>query len=122
MHRERILFALFVALLVLTAFHFVGIANHFFWVFWWYDLVAHFLGGIVIGLGSAWLLFLRGRGHSMAFSLATIVLVGILWEGFEAYFKLTFFPFDFLDTVSDLSFDTLGGVVGVYFAKYLTRS
>jgi uncharacterized membrane protein YjdF len=117
MPRERILFALLAVLLGLAVFNFVGITQYLFWTFWWYDFVAHFLGGISAGLGAVWILSLRNKGYDPALSVVVVLVVGILWEGFEAYFKLALFPFDAWDTFTDLSFDVLGGVCGILFAR-----
>lgn len=115
----RLLTALFFALLALTALHLVGIAYYLFWTFWWYDIVAHFLGGVCAGLGAVWLLSLRGAERSTLLALILVLLIGILWEAYEAYYKLTLFPFDLLDTMHDIAFDCIGGCIGIYAGRAL---
>jgi hypothetical protein len=117
--RQRVLFALLGVLAFLTAFYLVGIAYAFFWQFWWYDLIAHFLGGVCAGLGAVWLLSLRGAERSTLLAFIFVLLIGTLWEAYEAYYKLSLFPFDLFDTVHDLLFDCIGGCVGIYAAHVL---
>lgn len=81
-----------------------------------YDIFMHILGGVGIGLFSAALL--RSYRYGAFFSRKNIVLmvivVGIVWELFEIYFKLTGHPLwtklYYIDTVKDLVDDTIGGV------------
>lgn len=117
--QQRVLFTLLGVLSLLTVFDFVGIAYAFFWQFWWYDIVAHFLGGVSAGLGAVWLLSLRGAERATLLAFILVLLIGMLWEAYEAYYKLTLFPFDLFDTVHDIAFDFLGGSIGIYFARTL---
>lgn len=119
MQRERPLIAAFVALGLLSAFNSLGIAHYLYWQFWWYDLAAHFLGGLSAGLGVVWLLSLRGGTYSFALSLVAILAVGVLWEGLESYFKFPYFPLGAWDTVQDLLFDMIGGLAGIRYARFL---
>jgi len=83
--------------------------------FFWYDTLLHFLGGAFLGF-----LFLGYFSKTNLFVfLGGLLLVGLLWEGFEVLLDLyilekrlpAFYFWDgFLDTAADLFFDLIGGL------------
>lgn len=116
------------ALLVLAfllAFHALGIAEYYYLYFWFYDIVAHILGGLGIGLFAIavlktfWPSFLR-RNRWQKIALC-VFLVGLGWEAFEVYFNIAGYNFGtkmyFVDTVKDLVDDVIGGLLAVYIAR-----
>ncbi|KKQ34370.1 MAG: hypothetical protein US50_C0051G0008 [Candidatus Nomurabacteria bacterium GW2011_GWB1_37_5] len=101
---------------------------HWYYTFWWFDLVMHFLGGFWVGLSALWLIFLRFKVINSLFlerllpifivSFLSVLLVGILWEFFEISIDtlITFNPQDLTDTLSDLVMDLIGSfVASMYF-------
>jgi len=76
----------------------------------------HFLGGLWLSSAIIW--FFRKLDLSLKsifYTLAGVLLIGILWEVYEILINNNFAqnPFDLPDTLSDLFFDLIGGVVGV---------
>ena len=55
----------------------------------------------------------------MAFLLLGVVIIGIGWEVFEYIFNnlIGGLTFNLLDTVSDISFDIVGALVGIFLVK-----
>ena len=101
-----------------------GLANEFSW-YWripWLDIPMHFLGGFWVGSVALWS-FLDNTtskiGRTITISISAALLAGILWEVFEFNIgALTLAPgqSSIIDTISDLSFDIIGGAVaGIYF-------
>lgn len=82
-----------------------------FWTTWWADVLAHFVGGFVVGC-IAWNFKKDAFAHSIPKFLFFVVLVGILWEVFELAFEITSITDIgyWSDTLQDLVMDSLGGI------------
>lgn len=118
----------FYALLVLAfllAFHSLGISQNYYMYIWPYDIVAHILGGLGIGLfvtaslQTFWPSFLvKNRWLKIAL---IVLLVGLAWEAFEVYFNIAGYPFGtkpyYIDTVKDLIDDVIGGFISIYITR-----
>ena len=118
----------FYALLVLAfllAFHSLGISENLYRHFWFYDIIAHILGGLGIGsfviaiLQTCWPSFLlKNRWIKI---VLIVFLVGLAWEAFEVYFNIAGYMFGtkayYLDTVKDLVDDVIGGFIAVYITR-----
>lgn len=104
---------------------------HWYWEFWWFDMIMHTLGGIFIASLSLWYYFFRKTEAAQIVSLKTrafvvsflsVAIIGIGWELFEFSVDtfITFSKHDPVDTSSDLFFDALGGILAVlmFFLVY----
>lgn len=99
---------------------------HWYWKFWWFDMIMHTLGGVFVGSFSLWYYFLRKYSASQApvlqksfvllVSLASIAVVGVGWELFEFSIDkfVAFSRHDPVDTASDLFFDVVGSIIAVF--------
>ena len=103
--------------------HLVAYEYYFYWTIWWYDIVMHGLGGIVIAAFALWLwrygLNSEKPVPSMfALTFLSTLAVGIAWEIFEyiAGSHATQ-PFDsyILDTILDIMMDIAGGMIAYLF-------
>ena len=95
-------------------------ANLFHWYssVWFFDMIMHFLGGVWVGFGLLWLFVPKVFNFKVVFQiLFGVILVGLAWEVFEFLVNenIAKNPFDLKDTTSDLFFDTLGGLVAVWY-------
>jgi hypothetical protein len=101
--------------------NFVANYFYFYWIYWWFDNISHFLGGLAMGLFWFYVLRLFFRfGEEVSFMqvlkvVGLIVLViGIGWEIFE-YITGTANPSKgetyWQDTSYDLVDDMLGALV-----------
>ena len=81
----------------------------------------HFLGGFWLGLVVIYLFFLKNDISKSVFKILFIVLfLGIGWEIFEIVVNnyVTQNHFNYIDTISDISFDIAGGLAAVlYYLK-----
>ena len=78
----QVLFVGLVASAMLAIVHTVGTERYLYWVFDWFDIVTHAIGGIAIGaLLSA--LYIKKR----QFILPILILVLVGWEIFETWAK-----------------------------------
>ncbi|MBI5470698.1 hypothetical protein HY968_05295 [Candidatus Kaiserbacteria bacterium] len=89
---------------------------------WWWDIPAHFLGGLWAGFLGAWFFFNWKRRLSVLECALFAFGVGILWEIFEYTNGVggSVGPFMgyWADTIKDLVFDVIGGVTAGTIAKY----
>ncbi|MBI4992093.1 MAG: hypothetical protein HZB99_02640 [Candidatus Harrisonbacteria bacterium] len=98
---------------------------------WWLDMVMHFLGGLLTA--SLFLNFsaeyfnLLPNGNRYAnflFIVSFVMLIGVLWEFYEYstnYFLQTL-ELSLTDTLSDLFFDLVGGILGGVTYLFSQRS
>jgi hypothetical protein len=104
--------------------------RHWYWKFYWFDMVMHTLGGIFIGSFALWYYFFRKdappriprKSFVFALSLASISVIGVGWELFEFSLDtfITLSRHDPVDTASDLFFDAFGSAAAVplFFLVY----
>lgn len=115
----RVLVVLVVAIAIVNAF-----AEHYYW-YWHmkeFDMPMHFAGGVWLAGTALWWRFFSGRFTTLmsakamfAWAIGGALGVGFAWEVYEAvvaYFTVGHMN-DILDTLSDLVFDTLGGIAAV---------
>ena len=108
-----------------------GIAWDLFARGFYYDKLLHFLGGLTAGLaGLLWLTaFARGNEHHeihlrygtkslFVFALAFAFVIGIAWEILQYYWPWLrdFSDQTWQDTLGDIVFDTLGGLIAAGYA------
>ncbi len=121
--------------LLIIAFIFVAtlatlnaMALHFYW-YWtlrWFDIPMHLLGGMWAATMAMWALTRRVHNYSprsqVFFVLFFVLVVGIVWELFEALFLGIYTEPGYLfDTAQDLLSDLCGGAIGYLLALRLTR-
>lgn len=119
-------------LAIIATLNFYAYQFHWYWKFWWFDMIMHTLGGIWVGSFSLWYCFFRKDSaeetllplkiHIFYISLATAFIVGAGWELFEFSVDtfITLSRHDPIDTASDLFFDVVGGTLAViiFFLVY----
>lgn len=109
---------------VLAVIHYLAIELYLYWIYPWFDMITHSLGGVVVALGYmsvrdffpsvglVWQKFIP----TMLFVLA----VAFAWELFEIWAGIPLDEPDYLlDTITDLVLGLSGGVVGYLVAKQL---
>ena len=113
-----------IVLAALLAAHVCGLDGYYF-IYPWYDIMMHILGGVGVGLFLA--AIFKSYKSGVLFERRTIIIgvifVGLVWEVFEMYYHLTAYPLwtklYYLDTVKDLIDDTIGGA---FIAYIVTRT
>jgi hypothetical protein len=91
-----------------------------------YDIFMHILGGIGIGLAVSAAVKLHGDKivHKRWVIIIGVLLIGIIWEFFEAYYDITGSPLwstpYYVDTVKDLIDDMIGGAI-IAFSYYYKK-
>jgi len=109
--------ALIVLALTVALFQFLANYYYLYWLWWWADIVMHFLGGLLVsGFVLWWIRFevperLRQRLPIFFTALIVIIGVGISWEIFE-YLTNSYSAVNYtLDTAMDLVMNIVGMMV-----------
>lgn len=112
-------------------FSFLAIVNllsmKFYWyqAIWWFDMPMHFLGGFAVLLVISYLFYSKlqfdfSLYRKIILLLLGAIFVGILWELFEYIFNniIAGVPWDMIDTLSDIFWDTAGAVCAILFIRH----
>jgi len=127
---HRILLRAFLAMLLVAGLHFAALSFYFYWQWWWFDILMHFLGGVVVGLGAMWALMgfsftqkipLSDR-RTLFLLLFSVAVVGIGWEIMELKFGLYGTSSYAADTSLDLVMDLTGALAAYWYASRLVSS
>ncbi len=123
MYKLKISAVTLLVLLIVLFLHLYGMAEHLYIKYWFYDIIAHVLGGVGIAMSvyCVALIFniecLKGKMWKI---IPLTLIAGLAWEGFEIIFSLTGSkiwsqPYYF-DTIKDLIDDVIGsGIVYLIF-------
>ncbi len=119
-----------ISLLILAGIFFVlnkvALLDFLYWRYWWYDVMMHFLGGVVNGGFSVWIVArffpTVSRRQLFVVGLVAIAIIGVSWEVFE------FFTGQYIDearivadTAQDLMMDTVGMIVAWFVLTLSAR-
>lgn len=125
MTRKLYSFFLLVLISAIAVLNFYAYQFHWYWEFWWFDIIMHTLGGIWVGSAALWLRYFRNAeaektelrtASILLFSLASVYCIGIGWELFEFSLDtfITFKIHNLMNTASDLFFDGAGSILAVF--------
>ncbi len=114
-----------ITLSVLAGAHVLALEFFLYWKFWWFDIVMHFLGGIVIALGIFTLYDLRfplpQRLKALVPVLMCTLIIALAWELFELLAgSVPLFDYYF-DTGLDIVMALIGATVGYRLARTLEK-
>jgi len=118
MSRLVLLFLLFSVAFAWT--HYIAVAGSLYWYYWWFDIVMHFWGGLLLGLGVHALC----RLHIVPVQPTLLVVVLVIlaatvgWEVFEWFAGLYDIETHTLDTAQDIFLGFSGGLLAHFI---LTR-
>jgi len=119
MKRQTFLFCILLISVVIAVLHFAALEFYLYWVFPWFDVLMHFLGGLLVALIGIWSLIYVVRTRVwICFShrnilytaVGTAIVVGVGWEIFEYINGLRVEHNYALDTITDLIMDLCGAV------------
>jgi hypothetical protein len=91
------------------------------WYFWWYDIVLHIFGGMLISFVTVSIIRAREGEHNLyrmiMLGIVSAFVIGLLWEVYEIVTGSTYvtkegYP---MDTVIDIISDISGGIIGALY-------
>lgn len=112
----------------MTVLHFIALEFFLYWIYSWFDIMMHFLGGLIVVLSAFWFFFQSGyvhlnqNIHNIIFvAVSSIVFVSIGWEIFEIIVGVPIIGDFVFDTITDLIMDVIGAIVATFvFIKIYT--
>lgn len=116
--RQKLLLAIVILGLVIAFLQHLASAHYLYWLFWWYDIMMHLLGGAFVALLFFWARqafpFLRvSRNLLFPVTLLFVLVIGVLWELFE-YVTGSYGAVNYtLDTTLDIAMD-IAGMMSAY--------
>lgn len=100
---------------ILAVTHVLALKFYLYWRYLWLDMPMHFLGGVVVGLLLYTLYDLRlslvPRTPRWFTVVLFVLMVAMMWEIYEVLIGIPMLEDYLFDTVSDLIFGGVGGVV-----------
>ncbi|MCR4274538.1 MAG: hypothetical protein NUW02_00595 [Candidatus Campbellbacteria bacterium] len=116
-HQHIFLFILLFTALLVYFLNEIAQVNFYYWTFWWYDIMMHFLGGFVVSGVGLWA-FVRFTPASytqiqqmLYVALGTGIVIGISWEFFEYLNGMYVAQTNIVtDTAGDLIMDCIGSI------------
>ena len=126
LHRP-LLVDLLVSAVIVAGLHYAALTFSLYWTTDWFDILMHFLGGFVIGLGAIFVFFTSGyiaitqtvRHHRVAILIVvmSVLIVGLGWEVWELFVGFTDRFSELGDTILDVIMDTCGAFAAFYYSK-----
>lgn len=120
------LMLLLLASVVFATTHYLALTFSLYYLFPWFDIPMHLLGGAIVALmyaNTAWCGFtLPPRFTKLVPTLAFVLIIGLLWEIFEIWIGIPLIEKGFeRDIWFDLFNDLVGGAVGWFIATRITK-
>ena len=122
--RIKFYFSLFVAFFIITVNYYANFYQVY-WIFPWFDIPMHILGGVMVGLFAQTAMdkLDRHKINKKRFMLAVsaALIVGVLWELAEWHYGVTdgLGPVSRLDTIKDIMDDIIGGALSIWVWGFL---
>lgn len=104
---------------VFAVVHQFAVEASLYWYYWWFDILMHFWGGVLIAFGIYSLATFRRLTFKPTLSLVFVVAVGVvvLWEVFEWYVGLFDPALHLTDALTDMFLGITGALIGYLVLK-----
>lgn len=131
MEGRRLLNGLVVLLWLLVLLHGIGLYFNLYWLWPWFDIVTHFIGGLWLGLFSLWFVFYSGYVkpasarytpfYALVIVTASIGVIAVVWELYK-YLGNTLLGIPFpVNYIGDSILDMIMGLVGAFTGYWYFR-
>jgi glycopeptide antibiotics resistance protein len=119
---NKYLVTVFLTSITVSVLHIAALSQEYYWTLWWYDVMMHFLGGMVIASIYVWLSKSFPKlnlGVSFWKMTLFIILVGFVWEAWEVFTGMT--GFREINYVSDTTYDFINDILGTLAVFFIHR-
>ena len=112
----------FLSSIVFTATHIIAMSASLYWYLWWFDILMHTWGGVLIvhGLYTVYILGPEKKPPPFYLLLLALLVATVSWEIFERYFGLYNLVGYIADTTQDIFFAFTGGLLTHFFLRDYT--
>lgn len=114
---RKLLFLQLYLLIIVALLHILGTWLSLYWMFWWYDILVHFLASAWLAVLASWTSLSWQIQPRVSFVIGCVLLVSVAWELFEYEIGATHAGEMMLDTILDVAINIGGGFVGLFLAK-----
>jgi hypothetical protein len=127
MRKKPLLISIIFSGAVVFSLHTLAVINSLYWVYDWFDIMMHFLGGAFVTLVG---LFLYEKFQKKSFFTSSspvillnliifVFIAGLLWETSELLIGATYSEREMYasDTKLDFIMNTIGAIIGYFYAK-----
>ncbi len=121
MYRNPLFISWVLILVLIAVLHIIALEFFLYWIYSWFDILMHFLGGLFVVLSALWFFFQSGYvrinqniRNIIIVSVSSIVLIGVSWEIFEVIAGVPIEDNYILDTITDLIMDVVGTIVATF--------
>jgi len=134
MFKHKIFITSFIVLIIVAVFNYLGGKYYLYWIYQWYDIPMHILGGLWVSLFSISIfthfdkniLVINYKKKIFKIVFFSLLLLTISWEIFELVSKITLLSDGtsyWVDTIKDIIDGFIGGMIGycLYYTKILNR-
>lgn len=118
--KRNILSLLASSAIFLCVVNFIAIKGLWYYLFWYFDMMMHFIGGITVLLLLVYIFYDKiqsAKKFPVWQLLAALFIIGFGWELYEQVVAnlISHNPQIYLDSISDLFFDVAGGIFGLLY-------
>jgi hypothetical protein len=118
-YHKKLFREIFSLSIIIAGLHYYATINSLYWSIGWFDILMHFLGGLLMGLIAIFIFFISEKidfprnSRIVIFSVVMgfVLIVGLTWELWELFAGLSDVINDLGDTILDLIMDIIGGVI-----------
>jgi len=114
---RKLLFVQLYLVALVAILHLVGTALSLYWLFWWYDILVHFLASIWVAFGAIWIARQVGIIKTGICAVLAVCMIGVSWEIFEYLIGAVNTKYIVFDTALDMFMNFFGGWVGIVLAQ-----
>lgn len=123
---QKTVFLLFtLSVTTLAVLHALALTFYLYWVYLWFDIPMHILGGATVALGyqSRFLISRAAPVLSFGFraTIVAVLFVGGLWEVYEYFVGPPMNTGYVFDTTLDFAMDVVGAGIGYSVAKAVQK-
>ncbi len=118
--RKNILSLLASSIIFLCIVNFIAIKGLWYYLFWYFDMLMHFIGGMTVLFLIVYIFYSRISSRSnlpIGILILSVFIIGFGWELYEQLISMLIShnPQIYLDSISDLFFDLAGGILGLLY-------
>lgn len=120
--RKNILSLLASSAIFLCIVNFVAIKGLWYYLFWYFDMPMHFIGGMTVLFLIVYVFYnqISKKSSIPVYQLLlTVFIIGFAWEVYEQIVSMyiSHNPQIYFDSLSDLCFDLAGGIFGLLYIR-----
>jgi len=123
MKKHAVLLSLLFTSSLLAVLDFLAVPGFWYWRFWWFDILMHALGGVIVSVFFVYIYFFIYKkiqtvtGHFWWSGVIFFLFIALSWEIFEYVYKLN----PQAGYIEDTFLDLVAGLLGFVFTSYFFK-